>query len=46
MSETDEPPIPNQPTGDDNEDYGAKGANDCDQPEEQPEQQDQVPEAD
>jgi hypothetical protein len=48
MSETEsnEPTIPNQPTGDDKENYGAKGADDRDQTEKQPEQPDEVPESD
>ena len=39
MSETErnEPPIPEQGTGDDGEDYGAKGGDEGDQPEAEPE---------
>jgi hypothetical protein len=45
-TESNEPPIPDQPIGDDKEHYGAKAADDRDQPEKKPEQQNQVPEAD
>jgi hypothetical protein len=40
-TEPNEPPIPNQPTADDKEDYGAKAADDRDPPEKKPKQQDQ-----